>query len=409
MKADTLINHVHLATMTEGQESPYGAIQEGAIAITDGKISWLGDMAEMPDIACDHVINGDGQWLTPGLIDCHTHLIYGGCRAQEFEARLSGVSYETIARQGGGINSTVKATRESSAEQLFSTANRRLQRLMAEGVTTVEIKSGYGLDTANELKMLAVMQQLDSSHSITIKKTLLVAHALPPEYINDSDGYIALICDEIIPKTVKMNLADSVDVFCEGIGFTTAQCRKVFETAKQQKLEIKGHVEQLSYLSGATLVAEFDGLSVDHIEYLPEQDIKQLADKNVTAVILPAAYYFLNETQKPPIQALRNAGVAMAVATDHNPGSSPTLSLLATMNQACVLFGLTPEESLAGVTRHAAKALGLQDNKGQLAVGYDADLLLWDIDHLAELSYGINLNRPQSIWVNGKQQGNHDV
>jgi imidazolonepropionase len=401
MKADWLLENVHIATMDNSVESPYGEIANGAIAIADGKISWVGSLIDLPECNVAERIDGKGQWITPGLVDCHTHLIYGGNRATEFEARLKGVSYEEIAKQGGGINSTVSATRNCSEQELYTSAAKRLNKLTEEGVTTVEIKSGYGLDLDNELKMLRVCKRLNETFPITITSTFLGAHALPPEYKNRSDEYIDLICTEMLPKIAALKLADTVDVFCEGIGFSTEQCRRVFSTAQSLGLAIKGHVEQLSYLGGAKLVAEFNGLSVDHIEYLPTADLDDLKAKGVTAVVLPAAYYYLHETQQPPIQAMRDAGVAMAIATDHNPGSSPTLSLLTTMNQAAVLFAMTPEEALTGTTRHGAQALGLGNSKGQLTVGYDADILLWDINHPAELSYGINTNRPTTIWVGG--------
>lgn len=398
MQADWIINNVNLATMQEG----YGNIDAGLLAVQADRIVWFGPQREAPAFAGAAVIDGHGGWLTPGLIDCHTHLIYGGNRALEFEQRLQGKSYSEIALAGGGINSTVTATRQASDQTLQASALHRLQQLQREGVTTVEIKSGYGLDLENELRLLAIAKSLAQQLPITLRTTYLGAHAVPPDYKSRSDDYIDFICRDVLPQVAEQQLADAVDVFCEGVGFTLDQCRQVFTAATDLGLRIKGHVEQLSYQGGARLVAEFNGLSVDHLEYLPPDDIPLLKAHNVVAVLLPAAFYYLRETQRPPIAAMREAGLAMAVASDCNPGSAPMASLLLAMNQACLLFGLTPAEALAGTTRHAAQALGLQHCKGQLAVGYDADLLLWDIQHPAELSYSINMHRPQHIWVGGR-------
>lgn len=401
MKVDWLLKNISIASMACEHTTPFGAIDQGAVAVKDGTITWVGTTHNMPTFDADDTIDGAGQWLTPGLIDCHTHIVYAGNRAEEFQARLQGKSYQDIARMGGGINNTVNATRNASEQDLFSSAVRRLERLMREGVTTIEIKSGYGLDLHNELKLLRVNQQLKQQCPMTIKSTFLGLHALPPEY-QHRDDYVQVVCEQILPTVAQHQLADAVDVFCEHIGFTVQQCERCFSTAKHFKLNVKGHVEQLSYQGGARLVAAFNGLSVDHIEYLPTEDIEYLHNQNTTAVILPTPFYFLKEKQKPPVRALQQAGVAIAIASDHNPGSSPSLSLLTAMNQACVLFELTPEQALAGTTRNAAKALGLQTRKGQVKAGFDADLLLWDISHPAELSYGINMYTPSSIWIAGK-------
>lgn len=401
MIADYLIKNVNLATMQEKMNYPYGAIENGLLAIHQNKICWVGEQNNSPAFENAEVFDAQGAWLTPGLIDCHTHLVYAGNRAKEFEWSLQGKSYQEIAKQGGGIMNTVNATRLASEESLLTQSAVRLKRLLEEGVTTVEIKSGYGLDLNNEIKMLHVARQLEKQFPVTVRTTFLGAHALPPEYKN-KDDYIHFICSEVLPEIAQLKLADAVDVFCEDIAFSPAQCRKIFETAQTLGLPVKGHVEQLSYLAGANLVAEFSGLSVDHLEYLPESDVLNLKQKDIVGVLLPAAYYFLHESQLPPIKAMRQASLAMAVASDCNPGSAPVASLLTAMNFACVLFGLTPEESLTGVTRNAAQALGLESQKGQLAVGLDADLALWDIEHPAELSNVINMHRPTHIWVAGK-------
>lgn len=399
MTVDLVITNVNLATaVANGQ--PYGGQLNRALAVHNGKIHWLGTPGDAPTAAT--VFDAKGAWLTPGLIDCHTHLIFGGNRAHEFEWRQQGVSYTEIANRGGGIKSTVTATRDASDETLLAGAQKRLAALMAEGVTSVEIKSGYGLTLEHELRMLRLARELEQHNPVTVRTTLLAAHALPPEFSN-KDDYIEHIVQAILPAAADAGLADAVDVFCEGVGFSPAQCERVFEAAAARDLAVKGHVEQLSNLHGSALVAAYKGLSVDHIEYLEAADIPRLKDAGTTAVLLPAAYFFLRETQQPPIDALRAAGVPMAVATDCNPGTAPQASLLTAMSQACVLFGLTPEESFYGVTRHAAAALGLA-HKGQLAEGMDADLLLWHIDSPAELSYGINLIKPTQRWVAGVAQ-----
>lgn len=399
MDSTYLIHHVHLATATDNGQ-PYGAMTDAALVINNGKIQWIGAAKEAP--ACRNVIDGQGAWLTPGLIDCHTHLIFGGHRAHEFEWRQQGISYTEISQRGGGIMSTVRATRDASDATLLQAAQARLSALMAEGVTSVEIKSGYGLTAEQEIRLLRLARQLGQSNPVTVQTTLLAAHALPPEF-DDKDDYITHIVDQILPRVAAENLADAVDVFCEGVGFSPAQCEKVFQQATALGLPIKGHVEQLSNLHGSALVARYRGLSVDHIEYLCEDDIPAIKASGTVAVLLPAAFYFLRETHKPPIQALRDAGIPMAVATDCNPGTAPLASLLTAMNQACVLFGLTPEESFLGATTHAARALGLAQ-KGRIEVGCDADLLLWNVDSPAQLSYGINLIKPAQRWIGGALQ-----
>lgn len=395
---DQLIENVHLITLDPKRDGPYGLLSHGWIALNNGKIHSIGEGAG-PE--AEFVVDGQGQFLSPGLIDCHNHLIWGGNRAEEFEWRLQGRSYQEIAQAGGGIASTVKATRESSDEELYESAAGRLESLLAEGVCTVEVKSGYGLSLEQELRLLRIAKRLAQNYPVNISCTLLAAHALPPEFAGNSDAYIDLVCQVIIPAAAKEGLADSVDVFCEGVGFSPQQCRRVFDSAKAHGLAVKGHVEQLSDLGGAKLVAEYGGWSVDHIEYLKPEDAAVLGEAATVAVLLPGAFYSLKETQLPPVQALREAAVPIAVATDLNPGTSPLASLRLAMNQACVLFGLTPEESLRGVSQHAAKALGMGDCKGLLIPGYDADLLVWNIQHPSEISYGFNLVSPSAVIHSG--------
>lgn len=398
-----LIN-VNLATMAEGS-SEYGVIENAALAIENGKIAWLGSMSELPSYNQNmvKVIDGQGKWLTPGLVDCHTHLIYGGNRANEFEMRLQGKSYQEIANAGGGIVSTVAATRAASEQELFNSALPRLQSLHEQGVTTIEIKSGYGLDTLNEIKMLKVAGQLATSLPVTIKRTFLGAHALPIEYKDDGNAYIQVVCDEMIPQIAKQQLADAVDVFCEGIGFDLLQTEQVFKAAKKYNLPVKVHAEQLSNLGGTALAANYKALSSDHIEFLDEVGVKAMAESGMTAVLLPGAFYFLRETQLPPIELLRKHDVAIAIATDANPGSSPIHSIQLMLNMACTLFRLTPAEALAGVTRNGAKALGLAHCKGQLAVGFDADLAVWNITQPAELCYQFGVNPLVQLYQAGEQ------
>jgi imidazolonepropionase len=397
---DSLHVNVNLATMTEGG-APYGAIEDGALAIADGRIAWLGPVSELPHRDAGEVIDGGGGWLTPGLVDCHTHLVFAGDRSGEFEQRLTGVSYEEIARSGGGIARTVAATRQASHAELADAAARRLACLLAEGVTTVEIKSGYGLDRATEIKMLEVARRLGEAHPVDVRTTFLGAHAVPKEYANERAGYLDLVCQEVLPEVAARGLADAVDAFCEGIAFAPDEVARVFETARALGLPVKLHADQLSDLGGAALAARFRALSADHLEYASEAGIRAMADAGTVAVLLPGAFYTLRERQRPPVELFRRHGVPMALATDCNPGSSPVTSLLAILNLACNLFGLTPEEALAGVTRHAARALGL-DDRGTLAVGKRADLARWRIHRPAELSYWLGFAPLEVVLRDGR-------
>lgn len=398
-ECDWQIRNVRLATMADNGNA-YGAIEDGAIAIRGDSILYAGPQSGLPQLAARETLDVQGCWAAPGLVDCHTHLVYGGNRAQEFELRLRGASYEEIARQGGGILSTVAATRAASQATLQSSATKRLLRLLEEGITTVEIKSGYGLSLASELKMLRTARSLGDALPVSVRTTFLGAHTLPPEY-EDADAYIDAICSEMLPEVARQGLADAVDVFCEGIAFTPAQCQRIFDQSRALGLPVKAHVEQLSNLGGARLAANYNALSVDHIEYLPAADVAALARAGTVATLLPGAYYFLGETQLPPIDALREANVPMAVSTDLNPGTSPMASLLTAMNQACVLFRLTPEEALRGATVNAARALGLAD-RGMLLPGMRADITIWEINHPAELTYGLNFQRPATVFHGGQ-------
>ncbi|MEL0647277.1 imidazolonepropionase [Pseudoalteromonas agarivorans] len=400
---DLLITDANIATMDSAIDAPYGAIENAALAIKNGKIAWLGKQSDLPsfDVFATPTLSIKGQWLTPGLIDCHTHLVFAGSRSQEFEQRLQGVSYEQIAAQGGGIASTVTATRLAEHEQLFVDGKDRLNTLLAEGVTTVEIKSGYGLDVKNELKILEVARLLGEHHPIDIKTTFLGAHALPPEYKGRADEYIDLVCTDMLKQVVANNLADAVDVFCENVGFSYEQTKQVFEAANRYNLPIKCHAEQLSNQRGAQLVAEFEGLSADHIEYLDEDGVKAMAQAGTIAVLLPGAFYFLRETQLPPIELLHKYKVPIAIASDFNPGTSPLCSLQLMMNMACTLFRLTPEQALAGVTINAAQALGLKD-RGILKVGARADIAHWQISHPSQLSYQFGVNKLSNLWILGR-------
>lgn len=399
----TLYKNINIATMTEASNS-YGIINQGALAIATGKIAWLGKESDLPyfDENTVEVIDGNNQWLTPGLIDCHTHIIYGGNRANEFELRLQGASYEEIANNGGGIVSTVNATRQASENELFNSALKRLTAMQQQGLTTVEIKSGYGLDLNTEIKMLKVATKLSEKLAITVKRTFLGAHALPIEFKNNANGYIDLVVNEMLPQICAQKLADSVDVFCEGIGFNLAQTERVFKAAKRHNLPIKVHAEQLSDLGASELAAQYQALSSEHLEFLSEKGIKAMAQADMTAVLLPGAFYFLRETKLPPIEQLRKNNVAMAIASDANPGSSPIHSIQLMLNMACTLFRLTPIEALAGITCNAAKALGIDNHTGMLKVGFDADLALWDISQPAELCYQFGVNPLTTLIKQGK-------
>jgi len=396
---DALWTNIHLATMA-GSEG-YGEIRDGAIAIHKGRIAWIGARSALPEgHRARELHDGKGCWLTPGLIDCHTHIVYAGSRSDEFEARLNGAGYEEIARRGGGIMSTVRATRAASEDALLDASLPRVQNLLAEGVTTLEIKSGYGLDLDTERKMLRVARRIGQTMPVRVRTTFLGAHALPPEYAGDAERYIDAVCDEMLPALAAEGLADAVDAFCERIGFSANQTAHVFEAARKHGLPVKLHAEQLSDQGGASLVARYGGLSADHLEHLSAEGIDAMAQAGTVAVLLPGAFYFLRETRLPPVQALREAGVPMAVSTDCNPGTSPMTSLLLAMNMACTLFRLTPLEALAGVTLYAAKALGMAQDAGSLETGKRADFALWDIERPGELAYGIGGN-PCRCVVNG--------
>jgi len=384
----------NLATMAlDG--GPYGAIRDGALATANGAIAWLGPAADLPGPPgklARRIHDAAGRWITPGLIDCHTHLVHGGSRAHEFEMRLEGASYEAIARAGGGILSTVAATRAASEAELLAASAPRLEALAAEGVTTIEIKSGYGLDVETELRQLRVARRLGETHGVTVRTTFLGAHALPPEFAGNPDDYIDFVCSESLPAAARVGLADAVDAFCESIAFSPTQTARVFDSAKALGLPVKLHADQLSDLGGAALAARHGALSADHLEYTGRSGARAMAEAGTVAVLLPGAFYTLRETQLPPIDAFREHGVPMAIATDCNPGSSPATSILMMLNMACTLFRMTPEEALAGATRNAAKALGLDGTHGVLAPGMTADLCIWDITEPAELAHRIGFN-----------------
>ncbi|MBT7950553.1 MAG: imidazolonepropionase [Gammaproteobacteria bacterium] len=398
---DAIWINANIATFSISTED-YGVMENAALAIKDGRIAWLGSVAEATQFKADETHDADGHWITPGLIDCHTHLVYAGNRAREFEMRLNGASYEELQKAGGGILSTVKATRAASEDELLEASVKRLESLKREGVTTVEIKSGYGLELETEIKMLKVARKIgDNDKQVDVVTTFLGAHALPPEYQNNSDAYIEHIVDDMLPAVHEEKLADAVDGFCEGIGFSPEQIERVFTKAGELELPVKLHAEQLSDLNGAALAARYKALSADHLEYISESGVKAMADAGSVAVLLPGAFYILREKQLPPVQLFREHAVPMAIATDANPGSSPITSLLTVLNMACTLFSLTPAEALAGVTRNAASALGLEDDRGTLEIGKRADFILWDIDHPSELVYMIGANPCVSVIKNG--------
>jgi len=397
----TLWRNAHLTTLAE--TSGWGFIRRGALVTDDEVLRWVGADADLPaGLTVDAEHRLDGELVTPGLVDCHTHLVYSGQRAREFELRLEGASYEDIANAGGGIRSTVAATRSAGDGALFYAARQRALALMAEGVTSLEIKSGYGLSALHEARCLRIARQLGDELPLTVRTTCLSAHALPPEFEGRADDYIAAVC-AWLPSLHAERLVDAVDAFCERIAFTPAQTRRVFETAHALGLPVKLHAEQLSDSGGAALAAEFGALSCEHLEYLSEAGVAAMAKAGSVAVLLPGAYYFLRETKAPPVAALRAAGVPIAIATDHNPGSSPTLSPLLMLNMACTLFRLTPEEALRGMTVNAARALDLRD-RGMLAAGRRADFVAWNVEHPNELSYWFGHNPCARVIAGGKER-----
>lgn len=408
MMADTRWDHllvdVGLATLTDNGH-PYGAIDDGAIGWRDGRIVFAGPRADLPGApgALSHRVESmPGTWVTPGLIDCHTHLVFGGDRAREFEQRLEGATYEEIARAGGGIVSSVRATRAADEDELLRQSLPRARTLRSDGVTTLEIKSGYGLEPDAERCMLRVARRIGETLGLDVRTSFLGLHALPPEYAGRRDDYVALVCDTMLPSLADEGLVDAVDAFCEGIGFTHDETERLFAKAASLGLPVKLHAEQLSDLGGAALVARYGGLSADHLEWTSLDGVEAMARAGTVAVLLPGAYYALRDTRPPPIAAFREHGVPMAVATDLNPGTSPLLSLRLAMGMACTLFRLTPEEALRGATQHAARALGL-DDRGTLAVGQRADLVAWNVGHLPELCYWIGGNLVRQSWIAGER------
>jgi len=384
----------------------YSAIEDAAIVTSAGLIEWIGPRAELAPVEADRTVDLGGAWVTPGLIDCHTHAVFGGNRSGEFEQRLQGVSYAEIAAQGGGIASTVRATRAASEDELFASARQRVQALMRDGVTTLEVKSGYGLDLANERKMLRVVRRLADELPLTVRATCLAAHALPPEYAGRADDYIAHICDEMLPALTSEGLVDAVDAFCEHLAFSPAQVERLFIKARELGLPVKLHAEQLSSLHGSSLAARYQALSADHLEFMTEEDAVAMANAGTVAVLLPGAFYFLRETQLPPMDALRRHGVKIALASDLNPGTSPGLSLRLMLNMGCTCFRMTPEEALAGVTVHAATALGLGDSHGSLQVGKVADFVAWQIERPADLAYWLGGDLPKRVVRMGHEISN---
>ncbi|MBC9905790.1 MULTISPECIES: imidazolonepropionase [Achromobacter] len=388
----------HAATMAQGK---YSVIERAAIVTGENRIEWIGPEEKLPPGGDAREHDLGGAWVTPGLIDCHTHLVFGGNRSLEFEQRLQGVDYATIAAQGGGIASTVRATRAASEDELYASARKRALHLMRDGVTTLEVKSGYGLDLPNERKMLRVARRLGQTLPLTISATCLAAHALPPDYAGRADDYIDEVARRMLPLLAVEGLIDAVDAFCEHLAFTPAQVERVFQAARELGLPVKLHAEQLSSLHGAALAARYGAWSADHLEYLTESDVLAMAQAGTVAVLLPGAFYALRETRLPPIDLLRRHGVPIAISSDLNPGTSPALSLRLMLSMACTLFRLTPEEALAGATTHAAKALGLQATHGTLEAGKYADFVAWEVQHPAELAYWIGGDLPKRVVRHG--------
>ena len=394
----TLWQHCNVATMANGM---YSIIEDAAIVTRDGYIEWIGPRQQLPTGEYRQTHGLEGAWVTPGLIDCHTHTVFGGNRSGEFEQRLQGVSYAEIAAAGGGIASTVRATRAASEDELFASARQRLLCLLRDGVTSVEIKSGYGLSLESERKILRVIRRLGEELPVTVRSTCLAAHALPPEYKDRADDYIEHICSEMLPALAAEGLVDAVDAFCEYLAFSPAQVERVFKVAQQLGLPVKLHAEQLSSLHGSSLAARYQALSADHLEFMTEQDAIAMAESGTVAVLLPGAFYFLRETQLPPMEALRKHGVKIAIASDLNPGTSPGLSLRLMLNMACTLFRMTPEEALTGVTQHAATALGMGETHGSLEPGKVADFVAWNIDRPADLAYWLGGDLDKRVVRNG--------
>jgi imidazolonepropionase len=400
---DLALHNGHAATMSESREGPYGTVHDVVVLVRDGLIDWVGEASAAPEGAvasASEVVDLEGGWVTPGLIDCHTHLVFGGTRAAEWEQRLGGASYEDIARAGGGILSTVRATRSASRDDLVEGARPRLEQMIDFGTTTVEIKSGYGLDVPTEIRMLEAARAL-SDTGVTVSTTLLGAHALPPEFVSDRTGYVDLVCNEMIPQVAERGLADAVDAFCEGIGFTPEECERVLRAGSSHGLAGRLHADQLSDLGGAALASESGARSADHLEYTSESGARAMGEAGCAAVLLPGAFYFLGETRMPPVDAFRTHGVPLVVATDANPGSSPTTHARVALNQACVLFGLTPAEALAGMTRLAAPVLGYSD-RGTIDAGLRADLACWRIEDPAELSYWMGGSPARAVFSAGR-------
>ncbi|WP_082990329.1 imidazolonepropionase [Woeseia oceani] len=398
---DLLITDARIASM-RAAAGAYGIIEDAALAVRDGRIAWLGAAAERPAVAATQTVSAAGQWLTPALIDCHTHLLFGGNRAAEFEQRLQGASYEAIARAGGGIMSTVNATRAASDAELLAAGCKRIDALQRDGVASVEIKSGYGLNAATELRLLRLAKQLGELRNITVSTTFLGAHAVPADFAGNADEYIDMLCSELLPQIASDGLADAVDAYCESIAFSAEQVNRLFARAAALGLPVKLHADQLSDTGGAALAARHHALSADHLEYSSTDGIAAMAAAGTVAVLLPGAFLTLRETQLPPVEALREHGVPIALATDCNPGTSPVASLRAIMALATSQFRLTPEECLAGVTRVAAQALGLHNDTGTLEVGKRADIAQWDLQHPRELSYWLGLNELRQLYVGGK-------